>query len=393
MRRNSTSLKLALLLLASAAISCTAIRELTDRSSEKTRRLNESVPAGMGSAERDHRIHDLESFKIVLPEPGQILLGDADAEPTDLASLGPLLELLAATTEPDRRVIYLIAAAHVPTADVAAVLDKVRENDITAVKLVTSSRKPDEDRGLFNKTPPPDRVIEVTVRKEVMRYKPNPLLLLVTTTPDGQALLNNEPSEDLDALTDRLTEVFKQREANGVFREGTNEVEKTVLIDVPRVDPGRKYGDLVKVANAVKLAAAQPIVLGDKDKFIGMPEGLGDREVILRTLTPPGTPTTDPAQKSPPKVISGGVLNGKATSLPKPPYPPAARAVRASGMVSVQVTVDLDGKVIEASAVTGHPLLRPAAVAAARNARFAPTLLSGKSVKVTGVLTYNFVPE
>lgn len=92
-----------------------------------------------------------------------------------------------------------------------------------------------------------------------------------------------------------------------------------------------------------------------------------------------------------PKQISGGVLNGKAISLPKPPYPPAARAVRASGSVSVQVLVDESGNVVSASALSGHPLLRAAATSAARGAKFNPTLLSGQPVKVSGVITYNFV--
>lgn len=90
------------------------------------------------------------------------------------------------------------------------------------------------------------------------------------------------------------------------------------------------------------------------------------------------------------KTVSGGVLNGKAVELPQPDYPPAARAVRATGQVSVMVTVSETGEVIEAVAVSGHPLLRAAATAAARKARFAPTLLGGKPVRVTGVLTYNF---
>jgi TonB family protein len=102
---------------------------------------------------------------------------------------------------------------------------------------------------------------------------------------------------------------------------------------------------------------------------------------------------TEPDGKRPvPKQIPGGVLNGKATSLPKPPYPPAARAVGASGSVSVQVLVDENGNVVSANAVTGHPLLRAAAVSAARSARFSPTVLSGQPVKVSGIITYNFVP-
>ena len=105
---------------------------------------------------------------------------------------------------------------------------------------------------------------------------------------------------------------------------------------------------------------------------------------------PPPKPVVTP--KPPPKTVSGGVLNGKATSLPKPAYPPTARAVRASGSVSVQVTISESGSVISASATSGHPLLRAAAESAARQARFSPTMLSGQAVKVTGVITYNFVP-
>jgi protein TonB len=57
----------------------------------------------------------------------------------------------------------------------------------------------------------------------------------------------------------------------------------------------------------------------------------------------------------------------------------------------VQILVNEDGTVKTARAVGGHPLLQQAAVAAARKARFSPTLLSGQPVKVAGVITYNFV--
>jgi len=93
-----------------------------------------------------------------------------------------------------------------------------------------------------------------------------------------------------------------------------------------------------------------------------------------------------------PKKISGGVLNGKAISLPAPPYPAAARAVKASGAVNVQVTIDEQGNIVSAAAVSGHPLLRQAAEQAAREAKFAPTQLQGVPVSVTGIIVYNFVP-
>lgn len=89
--------------------------------------------------------------------------------------------------------------------------------------------------------------------------------------------------------------------------------------------------------------------------------------------------------------VSGGVLDGKAVSKPAPPYPALAKAARAAGVVTVQVTADESGHVVSAEAVSGHPLLREAAVQAARQARLSPTLLAGKPVKVSGVLTYEFV--
>jgi TonB family protein len=106
--------------------------------------------------------------------------------------------------------------------------------------------------------------------------------------------------------------------------------------------------------------------------------------------TPKNTPTPAPKITGP---VAGGVVNGKAINLPKPPYPAAAKAVRASGMVSVQVVIDEDGNVTSATATSGHPLLRAAAEQAARSAKFNPTVLSGQKVKVLGIVTYNFVAQ
>lgn len=114
---------------------------------------------------------------------------------------------------------------------------------------------------------------------------------------------------------------------------------------------------------------------------------------IPKTPTPVPTPTpTASSIRKPPSILSAGVLNGKATSLVRPPYPPAARAVGASGAVNVQVLIDENGNVVRASAVSGHPMLRGPAEAAARASKFSPTTLGGQTVKVTGVIVYNFVP-
>lgn len=92
------------------------------------------------------------------------------------------------------------------------------------------------------------------------------------------------------------------------------------------------------------------------------------------------------------KPIEGGVLNSKATSLPKPVYPQEARRLKVSGRVTVRVVVDENGKVISAKATDGPLPLREAAEAAAREATFAPTTKDGITVKVAGTLTYDFAP-
>ncbi|MGH9961123.1 MAG: TonB family protein [Pyrinomonadaceae bacterium] len=107
-------------------------------------------------------------------------------------------------------------------------------------------------------------------------------------------------------------------------------------------------------------------------------------------VKPESTPPVEPGKRAP---ISGGVLNGKALSLPQPEYPPIARQAKASGTVVVQVTIDEYGNVIATRAVSGHPLLQAASVAAAMQAKFSPTFMLGEAVKVTGVITYNFVAQ
>jgi protein TonB len=110
----------------------------------------------------------------------------------------------------------------------------------------------------------------------------------------------------------------------------------------------------------------------------------------LKDDGPKATPPEPPKAEVPKRPVSIGVANGIAISLPKPPYPPAAIAVQAKGAVSVQVTIDEQGKVISARAASGHILLRQVAEQAAWKARFTPTKLSNVPVKVTGVIVYNF---
>jgi len=114
----------------------------------------------------------------------------------------------------------------------------------------------------------------------------------------------------------------------------------------------------------------------------------GEREGTERKVL--STYTMRSGEREP---IHGGVLNGKAVNLPAPEYPAIARSARASGSVTVAITVDEEGNVVAAKAVSGHPLLQAAAVSAAREAKFTPTRLEGEPVRVSGVIVYNFAAQ
>jgi periplasmic protein TonB len=112
-------------------------------------------------------------------------------------------------------------------------------------------------------------------------------------------------------------------------------------------------------------------------------------------VTPKPTPKIEPVPeaKHGPSKVSEGVLQGIAIKKVRPVYPAIAKQVRASGMVQVQVTIAEDGRVMEAEIINGPPLLRSAALEAARQWLFSPTTLSKVPVKVQGILTFNFVLE
>lgn len=128
---------------------------------------------------------------------------------------------------------------------------------------------------------------------------------------------------------------------------------------------------------------------------------LGNTNVMTRPSPSPGeTPLASPTPRvsptpeaTPAQTVNVGIMNSRAVNLVKPAYPPNAKQVNATGQVNVQISVDEDGNVLSAKAVTGHPLLRPAAENAARQSRFNPVKINDKAVKALGVVVYNFINQ
>lgn len=133
--------------------------------------------------------------------------------------------------------------------------------------------------------------------------------------------------------------------------------------------------------------------------------------VLAGAITVGGAVCSATAQEPVPARIKGGILNGKALRLPQPEYPSEAKAAGLEGTVFVDVEIDEFGEVVSAVASTeprkaydsrdgakpveremplADPILREAAERAAMQAKFSPTRLNNKPVRVLGTIAYNF---
>jgi TonB family protein len=108
----------------------------------------------------------------------------------------------------------------------------------------------------------------------------------------------------------------------------------------------------------------------------------------VETAQPPPPPPTPTAVLR----VSKGVISGEVVTKVYPVYPSIAKQINAAGEVQVAIIISENGRVIEAKAIKGHPVLRAAAEDAARKWVFRPTLLDGKPVKQPGTLTFVFTP-
>jgi protein TonB len=178
--------------------------------------------------------------------------------------------------------------------------------------------------------------------------------------------------------------------------KNTGESVRTVLVDSAS-NPNNPPKNVGVVASSVPPArpdsklgafnADPPTPLGSK----GVDTGVGTGQTVNIQDDPPPPPTPAPTPEVRKIVRINEILNSQAKLLPRPPYPPMAKIAKVQGKVSVQVLIDETGNVVSANVVSGPALLVVEAKRAALQAKFSPTLLNGQAVKVSGVITYNFV--
>lgn len=194
-------------------------------------------------------------------------------------------------------------------------------------------------------------------------------------------LINFETRKQIKAIKFSETFVFSGL-SSGIYQIELNKKDykkkiKKFSVDCSFVDDSNKIFENVF------------LLKGSNKEVINLDStGIKDSLVVSDSENPANTKSI--------QVVAGNndkPINKSAMKLVKPIYPGAARAVRASGRVNVQITIDEDGNVIKAEAIDGHAFLKNAAIKAVRLSKFSPTLLSENPVKVTGVMVYNFTPQ
>lgn len=127
-----------------------------------------------------------------------------------------------------------------------------------------------------------------------------------------------------------------------------------------------------------------------------MSSGVGGPGGMAVPVAAPAPAPKQVAKKLAPKAETAGCADGeenkaKALSMPRPAYTDDARTAAIEGKVRVELTIDAEGRVTNASVLSGlgHGL-DEAALSAVREAKFSPATRCGKGVPSTFVVSVRF---
>jgi biopolymer transport protein ExbD len=227
-------------------------------------RVNVDLPKGTKTAETDINIDKETSVVISLPDDTNIFIGKSRSSiPRDMLR-EKLKEGLKNRNDPEQ-MVYVAASGFDNYGTVVEVLNKIRMAGFSRVGLLANRLREDGPARFGVQIPK-----EPDPNEDLSTLKPNPLMLLVSVGPDLKLRLNQEDYgnlNDSDPLSAKLLEIFKQRLETRAYKPGvelrtdlpeSERIEKTLIIKASR---SVKYGDVIKMIDAVKRAGAFPIVL------------------------------------------------------------------------------------------------------------------------------------
>jgi biopolymer transport protein ExbD len=227
-------------------------------------RVPVNLPRGLKYSEADRDVDKPNAAVITVTADGRRYLG-TDHSPIEGRELGPRIQALLAQQSETDKVVYLAADAGADYGHIVSACDEIRMTEAGRIGLLVTRLRDDWPRRLTVEVlRPPDP------NEDVTNLRPNPLTLLVAISPDLSLTLNTDAIgsvNDLDALSRKLRDIFRQREESYALKPGyetrtdlpmSERVEATTTIRAPK---RMKYGDVVKVIDAARGAGARPIIL------------------------------------------------------------------------------------------------------------------------------------
>ena len=252
---------LIILVFTFAGVSCRKIMPERYAGYSPSTRVHVDLPSATKNSDVDARIDKEDSVVVSLPNNEGVYLGKTQYSKETFGL--KLHELLQKQTDPEA-LVYIAAGASSDYASVIWVLDQIRRENRARVGLIVT-RLPDNGPARF--------IVDIPAEpdpKELERRKLNPLTLVVALTLDLNLKLNQDPIgslADTEVLAQKLTQIFRLRTGQYAFKRGLDKrtdlpmserIEKTLIINP---DHSSKYGDVIKLIDAVKGAGASPIVL------------------------------------------------------------------------------------------------------------------------------------
>lgn len=221
------------------------------------------LPKRVMNAEVDPAIQQASAVIVSMPLTQQYYVG-SEQYPKDVVG-EKVSQLLAGGGEPNR-IVYFAGGHSLDYGEVANVIDSLRKVGVVRIGLQVETPAGAHGPSILRVQIPP----EPNINDDLSTLKPNPLTLVVSIAKDLKLKLNQEQmgaAEEPGQLTQKLTEIFQKRKEQHAYKPGLEtrtdlpedeRVEKTIVVKAQR---SIRYGDVVRLIDAIKGAGANPIVL------------------------------------------------------------------------------------------------------------------------------------
>jgi biopolymer transport protein ExbD len=244
---------IALFLIILFAASCgqlkTSFNNLTDNSPEKVKLPKTDLPKNIRHASVNTHFADEKAIIITILPSDEVYVG------TDLyppSAVRETVEKKLKENPSEQQLIYLNSSGDTQFSKIIRILNVIRHSGVENIGLrVAPANEKDKEFYILTVKIQPRPIMDTPP------VKPNPLTLILESVRGGYMMLNKEGMER-EEIVQKLTQIFKSRDENGLFREGTNEVYKKVTVKVPDFAP---YRDVVNLVDAATAAGASPIFL------------------------------------------------------------------------------------------------------------------------------------